>query len=389
MEDPASLGWSIFLISILFIVYSACLFIKESSLEATAKHLWYRGNAIESMLQKLSRSKWNVIGSVSLLCLMWIGGLLVHVHIILFKPLVSSGGDQSLFLWLSTMAISIILALLLQVLHQAWIPRFIRGAIDRRIQRSGKSGYRRQVEEKLEHVQQASYDFGEKTAREVMTPRLDMICLQWNRSFSDNIDTAIRHMKTRYPIVKDDKDDIIGFVHMKDLLARYDDYGNNQKWRQSIRPIITVPENMSISTLLSLMQTKKTQIALLIDEYGGTSGMATLEDILEEIVGDIQDEFDHENHNFLMIQPNYYQISAKLLVEEVNSYFQIDIEVDNMDSIGGYMYANIQFPPQIGQSVHYNTDEVTYVFTIEQMDQLRITSIGVRKTIIMKSKEYE
>ncbi|HIW34751.1 MAG TPA: CBS domain-containing protein [Candidatus Paenibacillus intestinavium] len=138
------------------------------------------------------------------------------------------------------------------------------------------------------------YDFGEKTAREVMTPRLDMICLECNQSLSVNIETAISHMRTRYPVVNYDKDDIIGFVHIKDLLAKYDHKTTEYQWQQWIRPIITVSDTIAISTLLTMMQKKKTQIALLIDEYGGTSGMATLEDILEEIVGDIQDEFDED-----------------------------------------------------------------------------------------------
>jgi len=233
----------------------------------------------------------------------------------------------------------------------------------------------------------SKYDFGEKTAREVMTPRLDMICLEWNKSLSVNIETAITYMRTRYPVVNHDKDDIIGFVHIKDLLAKYDHKTTEYQWQHWIRPIITVSDTIAISTLLAMMQKKKTQIALLIDEYGGTSGMATLEDILEEIVGDIQDEFDEDAHEIVRIQHDHYMLSAMLLIEEVNGYFNIGLEVDDMDSIGGYIYANIQFPPHIGQSVVYEQEEAKYIFTIEQMDQLRITSIGVKR--IQTSTNYE
>jgi len=222
-------------------------------------------------------------------------------------------------------------------------------------------------------------DFQEKIAREVMTPRIDMICLELQMSFEQNINIAIHHMRTRYPVVNEDKDDIIGFMHIKDLLAMYDDTNSRAQWQRWIRPIITVPESIEIPQLLSMMQNQKTQIALLIDEYGGTSGMVTMEDIIEEIVGDIQDEFDQEELRITKLKNDDYVLSAMLLIEEVNSYFNINLEADEMDSIGGYMYANIQFPPHLGQSVIYEMGEHRYIFSIIGMEQLRITSVGVKR----------
>lgn len=219
----------------------------------------------------------------------------------------------------------------------------------------------------------------DKIAREVMTPRIDMICLEHQQVFEQNIELAVRHMRTRYPVVNEDKDDIIGFMHIKDLLAIYEDEQARNEWQKWIRPIITVPESIEISQLLSMMQKQKTQIALLIDEYGGTSGMVTMEDIIEEIVGDIQDEFDQEELRIVKLKTDEFQLSAMLLIEEVNSYFNIHLEADDMDSIGGFMYANIQFPPHIGQSVIYEQENECFIFTITEMDQLRITSVGVKR----------
>ncbi|MCR8655760.1 hemolysin family protein [Paenibacillus endoradicis] len=370
--------------SILFIVYSSCLFINNTWITE-----WKEKKKNEDIAEGVfSRfipvfSFWSV-KYLPIFCLIWLGMLLLQLQLLIVRELEATGTllQRSSALWIGTIVGSVFVVLLLYMLHRKWIPKrklnvedsaSIVTFIDANFEENANIANVSNMEGN------SKYDFGEKTAREVMTPRLDMICLEWNKSLSVNIETAITHMRTRYPVVNHDKDDIIGFVHIKDLLAKYDHKTTESQWQQWIRPIITVSDTIAISTLLAMMQKKKTQIALLIDEYGGTSGMATLEDILEEIVGDIQDEFDEDEHDIVKLQPDHYMLSAMLLVEEVNSYFNIGLEVDDMDSIGGYMYANIQFPPHIGQSVAYKKEEEKYIFTIEQMDQLRITSISVKR----------
>ena len=135
-------------------------------------------------------------------------------------------------------------------------------------------------------------------------------------------------MHTRYPVCDKDKDKSIGFIHIKDLLKVTQQ--GTRDLRQITRPMTTVPDSMQISTLLKLMQ-KKTQIAILIDEYGGTSGLVTLEDIMEEIVGEIQDEFDEERPDIEVREDGSHSISGMVLIEEVNSYFGTDIESDDYD----------------------------------------------------------
>jgi CBS domain containing-hemolysin-like protein len=216
------------------------------------------------------------------------------------------------------------------------------------------------------------FDFAETNAREIMIPRTEMSCLYANLSFAENKEIALKEMHTRYPVCEQDKDHIIGFVHIKDLLKVSDSDVSNI--RDLMRPITTVPESMPISTLLKLMQKKKTQIAILIDEYGGTSGLVTLEDIMEEIVGEIQDEFDEERPAIERKDENTYSISGMMLIEEVNGFFGLDIPTDDYDTIGGWIYSQIEIPPKKNQVVGLDNG---FRFVIEETDNLRISRIAV------------
>ncbi|MFN0225653.1 hemolysin family protein [Paenibacillus sp. KR2-11] len=218
------------------------------------------------------------------------------------------------------------------------------------------------------------FDFSETNAREIMIPRTEMGCLYANLSFSENMDIALNEMRTRYPVCDPDKDNIVGFVHIKDLLKAQTKVTDI---RSILRPITKVPESMPISTLLKLMQKKKSQIALLIDEYGGTSGLVTIEDILEEIVGDIQDEFAPEQRPSVELrEDSSYSIDGRLLIDEVNDKFGMEIESEDYDTIGGWIYSQVEIPPKQGQSVRYGD---TYEFVIEETDDLRISRLTVKR----------
>jgi CBS domain containing-hemolysin-like protein len=218
------------------------------------------------------------------------------------------------------------------------------------------------------------FDFTETNAREIMIPRTEMICLNTALTIDENKRIALEQMLTRYPVCENDKDNIIGFIHIKDLLK--DTAHSITDIAQITRPITSVPESMQISMLLKLMQKKKTQIAILIDEYGGTSGLVTLEDIMEEIVGEIQDEFDEERADIEKRDDASYSINGLMLIEAVNSYFGLDIDTDDFDTIGGWIYSQIDIPPKRDQRVHYPGG---FTFIIEETDHLRVSRINVRK----------
>ncbi|MFE5323318.1 hemolysin family protein [Paenibacillus sp. NPDC056579] len=217
------------------------------------------------------------------------------------------------------------------------------------------------------------FDFAETNAREIMIPRTEMVCLYSHLSYEQNRLIAVTEMHTRYPVCDPDKDNIIGFVHIKDLLKS--DSGVDHI-KSIVRPITKVPESMQISALLKLMQKKKHQMALLIDEYGGTSGLVTFEDIIEEIVGEIQDEFDEERPRIERRDDETHSIDGRLLIEEVNSYFGLEIESDDYDTIGGWVYSQVEIPPKKNQRILYN-EQIEFV--IEETDQLRISRIVVKK----------
>lgn len=217
------------------------------------------------------------------------------------------------------------------------------------------------------------FDFSERHASEIMVPRTDMVCMYVEDSFEDNIKIALSERMTRYPICEGDKDHIIGFLHIKDLLRALN-AGKKPDLRSLARNVLVVPESLPISKLLRMLQKHKSQLAVLIDEYGGTAGMVTVEDILEEIVGEIQDEFDEERPEIEDKGEKTYSIDGKMPVTDVNDYFELNLDTEICDTIGGWIYSQIDYPPSIGQVI--TTEDAEFI--IEELDKMRITRITVR-----------
>ncbi|MDF9841169.1 MULTISPECIES: hemolysin family protein [unclassified Paenibacillus] len=222
------------------------------------------------------------------------------------------------------------------------------------------------------------FEFADTMAREIMIPRTEMICLNSHLPVEENLEIAFDGMRTRYPVCDGDKDHILGFIHIKDLIRE-----NTPKYSDLIRPILTVPESIQISALLKVMQRAKTQIAILIDEYGGTSGMVTLEDIMEEIVGEIQDEFDEERPGIEKLGEDEYSIDGLMLIEEINDLLGLHMETDDYDTVGGWMYSKLEVnPPQKGQSVEFGS----HLFVVEETENKRISRIKLLKLQILSEE---
>lgn len=228
------------------------------------------------------------------------------------------------------------------------------------------------------------FEFAETHAREIMIPRTEMICLYVENTFAENRSIALSEMHTRYPVCDGDKDNIIGFVHIKDFF-KYDE-DSNVDIRLITRPVTTVPNSMQISVLLKMMQKKRTQIAILIDEYGGTSGLVTLEDIMEEIVGEIQDEYDNERADIEVRDQRTFSINGLMLIEEVNTNFGLTIESEDFDTIGGWLYSQTEIPPTRNQRVLLDDG---LEFVIEETDHLRISRILLKLPEPMNSEDDE
>ena len=239
--------------------------------------------------------------------------------------------------------------------------------IRRLMEESHKQGYIDKTE--LDFVDNV-FDFADRNVREIMIPRTDMVCLYLEDSFEENIKVAMEEHLTRYPVCGEDKDDIVGFLHIKDLMQSL--YKRRRPiLRKLVRRTLVVPETMKISMLLKMMQKQRSQLAIVVDEYGGTAGMVTIEDVIEEIVGEIQDEFDQERPSIEKRSDLIYSIDAMRLLEEVSDIFEMEIEADNIDTIGGWLYNNVQSPPMIGMKASCDCVD----FFVEEIDNLRITRI--------------
>ncbi|MDD3225745.1 MAG: hemolysin family protein [Clostridium sp.] len=219
------------------------------------------------------------------------------------------------------------------------------------------------------------FDFSEKKVKEIMIPRIDMSCIFFGDSFNDIIAFTLEQQLTRYPVCKDSKDNIIGFVHIKDLYKQKIE-GNNQNIADIIREIKFVPQSLSISELFKLFKKKRIQMAIIIDEYGGTAGLVTIEDIIEEIVGEIQDEFDEDDEEITKNEDGNYIVDGKISLDDINELLETTIESENIDTIGGWIYSQLKSYPQVNDKINYED----YEFIILKCDRKRISKVLIKKS---------
>ncbi|AXK48892.1 HlyC/CorC family transporter [Aliarcobacter trophiarum LMG 25534] len=220
-------------------------------------------------------------------------------------------------------------------------------------------------------------DFSETVAKEIMTPRKDMMCLNSEKSFEENIQRVTSTKHTRYPYCHGGKDNIVGMVHTRDLL-------NNALENKEIdisklvRPIIMVPENTSISAILTRMNKSRIHLALVVDEYGGTSGLITLDDIIEEIIGETRDEHDPKNETIKKIDENSYELDGMVNIEKVEEILNITFEEPETSvTIGGRVFNLIGRLPFEGELI----EDKDCTYKILEVGSNRIKRILCEKKI--------
>ncbi|MDD2848757.1 MAG: hemolysin family protein [Desulfuromonadaceae bacterium] len=188
--------------------------------------------------------------------------------------------------------------------------------------------------------------------REVMVTRTEMACVTVDATVRELLETIIACGHSRIPVYEDSIDNIIGLLYAKDLLKQWGTDENSLSVRDIMRPPYFIPESKNLEQLLQEFKRKRIHLAIVIDEYGGTSGLITIEDLLEEIVGDIQDEYDREE-SLLTINPDGSVIAdGRLPVEELEEHFDIEIERDNFDSVGGLAFHLTGKIPAIGDTIN-------------------------------------
>ena len=234
------------------------------------------------------------------------------------------------------------------------------------------------------NILQGIIRFGDETAVEVMTPRLDMVDLEINTPFSDVLKCVVENAYSRIPVYASSRDNIKGILYIKDLLPHLNK-GDNFRWQTLVRPAYFVPETKMIDDLLRDFQANKIHIAIVVDEFGGTSGIVTMEDIIEEIVGEINDEYDEEERPYVKLNEHTYVFEAKTLLSDFYKILKIDNDVfeeveGEADTLAGLLLEIKGEFPVLHEKLEYGR----FHFEVLEMDARRIRKV---KVIIGEEKE--
>lgn len=223
------------------------------------------------------------------------------------------------------------------------------------------------------------FEFDDRVAKEIMVPRTEIVAIDKDKAIQEILEIMTSEKYTRYPVVDGDKDHIIGLINLKEVLTDIvTGTGTNEKTIENYtRPIIHVIESIAIHDLLAKMQKERVHMAILIDEYGGTSGLVTVEDIIEEIVGEIRDEFDTDEKPAIQkINDTTTILDGKVLIGEVNDLFGLTIDDTDVDTISGWILTE-QIDVHQGDKISYGD----YEFRILEMDGHHIKSLEIKKII--------
>jgi putative hemolysin len=242
------------------------------------------------------------------------------------------------------------------------------------VERGGETGV---LEAEEEQMISAVIELGERRVHEVMIPRTDMTALPVTATMEDAIDTFINEGHSRIPVYKKSIDEIVGVLYAKDLLPFLKTGGPKPDLRKLLRPPLFVPESMSIDDLLHKLQGRRVHLAIVLDEYGGTAGMVTIEDLLEEIVGDIQDEYDAEEPLTVKLSDDQARVDGRASVDDLADLFGLELggleDADEYDTVGGLIYHRIGGVPRPGDRVELADHGLT--LTVEVTDGHRVGKV--------------
>ncbi len=245
--------------------------------------------------------------------------------------------------------------------------------LDMIIDESHKEGVLNDTEK---DILQNVFKFSDIMAKQVMVPRPDVVSIPIDISQEELKKLTIENQYTRYPVYEEDLDKVVGILHLKDLYTLIIE-GKEIILKDILRPAILVPETLTIDKLVHEFKTKRAQMALVIDEFGGVSGLVTLEDVLEEIVGEVQDEFDEEEANIRQIYENEYIANAMMRIDEFNDYFQLEaqneVEDEDIETIGGLVIKNLGHIAKEGDCCTIDG----FTFKVVEVDGARIVKIKI------------
>lgn len=219
------------------------------------------------------------------------------------------------------------------------------------------------------------FDLGDTLAREIMVPRIDVVAVEAEATVSEALNVILENGHSRVPVYDDDIDNVIGILYAKDLLAHWRNGGEPRQVRGLEREVYYVPETKPVSDLLRELQKKKVHIAIVVDEYGGTAGLVTIEDILEEIVGEIQDEYDTEEFYMDRVSDDEYIFSARVDLDDINDIMSVELPTEESDTLGGLVYTMLGRVPTVGDWV----DVADVRLTVLSVEARRIGMVKIQR----------
>ncbi len=231
------------------------------------------------------------------------------------------------------------------------------------------------IEEDEKQMIAGIFEFGETTVREIMAPRLDIVAVEVNAPLNEALNLIIANGHSRIPVYEDSIDHLLGVLYAKDLLLCLRDGSQNAPIRQLLRRAYFVPQSKNLDELFEEMQAQRIHMALAVDEYGGTAGLVTIEDLLEEIVGEIQDEYDSEEPQLKKLGPDIYIFNARYDIDAVSRLIDVDLAAthESIDTLGGFIYSQLGRVPEQGESIKYRD----WRFTVLSVDSRRIEQVRV------------
>ncbi|MEI7548332.1 MAG: hemolysin family protein [Actinomycetota bacterium] len=229
------------------------------------------------------------------------------------------------------------------------------------------------VEAEERELIESIIEFGDTVAREVMVPRPDMVVIDETCTVTQALDVAIAHGYSRLPVMNTDEDDVLGLAYTKDLMRTEREGGGGRPVTDFLRTVHFVPENKPVNRLMREMQAAKFHLALVADEYGAIAGLITLEDCLEELVGDIVDEHDEEDDEVQRLADGDYLVDGAMSIGDLNALLGIRLPDEDWDTVGGFLFGTLEHVPAEGESVMHEG----WRFTAAEMDGRRIRQVKV------------
>ncbi|HLB49505.1 MAG TPA: hemolysin family protein [Anaerolineales bacterium] len=232
------------------------------------------------------------------------------------------------------------------------------------------------IEEEEKDMIYSIFQFADTLAREVMVPRIDMLALDGETPIKDAVEAVLSAGHSRVPVYADSIDNIVGLLYAKDLLRVWHEGGEPRPLRDLLRPAYFVPEAITLDKLLADLQQRRIHMAVVVDEYGGTAGLVTLEDIVEEIVGEIRDEYDTgEELPYQKVSEEEYIFDGGIDIDDVNDLLETHLPNDDADTLGGYIYGQLGRVPSMGDKV--TRDEL--VMEVQSVAGRRIRKVRVQR----------